>query len=341
VHFDELVTQGLAPGTTRAYANEQATYRAFCDHHNLSALPSADSTICAYLAFQAMRGLAASTISHHLSAIRDLHIQHRLPPPSRSEHVRRALAAVERLTARRRLANPPPPKLTMSPDLVQRMIQLLPFRRGDGSALLAATMATAVAGLLRPGEIAGGTQNLHDPPRTPLCRHLERLDGGFRLRLPVSKTDQLAKGQYAYIGADFAVAALVQYIDLHPTGFAPNSPLWQWPSGNTLEHSDFLRSCYGLLDRLGIPRSSYASLNWRAGGATALFGQEVPEATVKLLGRWRSDAVHIYNQPSPAAALSAARAIGRTPAASSTTTAPLTPPTAPTTRSFRRPPGRQ
>lgn len=307
--FNGLLSYGLAPISKHQYHNEQQLFIRFCHELKLQSLPSSDSTLCIYIAHLHRRGIAAGSISHHLSAIRSMHIDNHYPPPVRSEHMKRAIQAINRIHAHKKKDKQVIGKLVMSPSLTHQLVSLLPFQHNDGSIVIAAMIYTATAGLLRPSELTGGR---HIPSRTPLLRDMQQISSGYRLSIPISKTDQLYHGQYAYIGAPWAVHAIRRYLSIHPNmgNDSAHTSLWQWPSGSTIRHQQFQRMCYELLKKLGISRSSFTMMDWRAGGATDLFQRNVPISLIKTLGRWRSDVALHYNRPSTASVLATAARMG-------------------------------
>ena len=50
----------------------------------------------------------------------------------------------------------------------------------------------------------------------------------------------------------------------------------------------------GILARLSLSEGNYNTHSFRIGAATAAMEAQIPEAHIKMLGRWRSDAYQLY-----------------------------------------------
>ena len=72
-----------APGTRRAYAADWRGFLAWCDPRRATPLPADPRLVAVFLAAEAARGCAPSTIGRRLAAIGHAHLQHGLLPPQR------------------------------------------------------------------------------------------------------------------------------------------------------------------------------------------------------------------------------------------------------------------
>ena len=67
---DQLVRDGLAPATRRAYSAGTRRYRRFCRRHNLASMPASEATLLRFVADQVRHGDSASAISVRLAGVR-------------------------------------------------------------------------------------------------------------------------------------------------------------------------------------------------------------------------------------------------------------------------------
>jgi site-specific recombinase XerD len=88
--------QEKAPATRAAYRSDFAAFRVWCLAKGVDALPAAPASVAAYLANEAERGSAPSTITRRCAAIRYAHRLANLEPPTASEHVRATLRGIRR-----------------------------------------------------------------------------------------------------------------------------------------------------------------------------------------------------------------------------------------------------
>jgi site-specific recombinase XerC len=85
-----------APSTRHAYRSDFALFRAWCAGKGVASLPASPETVAAFLAHEAERGSAASTITRRCAAIRYAHRLADLEPPTNSEKVRATLRGIRR-----------------------------------------------------------------------------------------------------------------------------------------------------------------------------------------------------------------------------------------------------
>jgi hypothetical protein len=71
-------------------------FASWCLGKGVDALPAAPESVAAYLAYEAERGSAPSTITRRCAAIRYAHRLADLEPPTASEHVRATLRGIRR-----------------------------------------------------------------------------------------------------------------------------------------------------------------------------------------------------------------------------------------------------
>src|SRR6266852_1813435 len=77
--------QDKAASTRAAYGSDFRGFEAFCLSRGVSSLPALPETVAGYLAHEAERGMAASTVTRRCAAIRYIHKIAELEPPTNSE----------------------------------------------------------------------------------------------------------------------------------------------------------------------------------------------------------------------------------------------------------------
>ena len=155
-------------------------------------------------------------------------------------------------------------------------------------------------GLLRGGELLQLTVGdlRWDTPDRTACS----------LRIGTSKANQFGAPEwvpYEDFGDNSAAAFLRDYVARFALdGRATQTPLFPaFPQVAScpaaLSHAAFTRHFRRLLDRAGLPPAGYTGHSFRSGGATDLFNGECRPHTIRLQGRWLSDAVWIYVRDCP------------------------------------------
>ena len=71
-------------------------------------------------------------------------------------------------------------------------------------------------------------------------------------------------------------------------------PLFIQEDGKMLTWQMFSSIVKGILARLSLSEGNYNTHSFRIGAATAAMEAQIPEAHIKMLGRWRSDAYQLY-----------------------------------------------
>lgn len=89
-----------ATSTWRAYESDWRIFRAWCASVACAALPAEPSTVAIFLASEAKRGIAPSTLSRRLAAIRLMHVGAKVASPHDAIEVEEVLRGVRRRTKR-------------------------------------------------------------------------------------------------------------------------------------------------------------------------------------------------------------------------------------------------
>jgi site-specific recombinase XerD len=165
-----------AAATRKAYGSDFAIFRAWCEKRGLNALPATPESVAAFLAVEASSGVKPSTIGRRVAAIRYAHKLAGHEPPTASEAVKATARGI-----RRSVGTAPARKAPATADKVRAMVLATPNTLAglrDRALLL-----LGFAGAFRRSELVA--LNVAD---------VEECDGGMRVRVGHSKTDQEGQG---------------------------------------------------------------------------------------------------------------------------------------------------
>lgn len=245
--------------------------------------------------------MAGKRIRQRLNSLRLWHIYYDVPWVVREEQVQVVLAAAKQLQ--------PHPKLRRDPllsDHLAAIFPLLDFTTSFDVAFWAATTCAHRA-CLRSGEFTTPSQPKFDPKRHPTAKDLKSVWSagvfrGFLLHLPFDKVEKER-------GADVAITAIpghnacpVMALSGHLVYNQPTADehIFTFTSSRgrsagqrmSLTKHLWLERLNELLKQAGLPPLDGHSI--RIGGATQLLMNGVDPLTVKVLGRWKSDAFERY-----------------------------------------------
>lgn len=166
-----------APATRVAYRSDFALFRTWCTGKGVDALPASPATVAAFLAHEAERGSAASTITRRCAAIRYAHRLADFEPPTNSEKVRATLRGI-----RRTIGAAPNRKTPAIAEIARAMALAAPSSlKGTRDRAL---ILLGFAGAFRRSELVA--LNVAD---------LEESEDGIKITIRRSKTDQEGHGE--------------------------------------------------------------------------------------------------------------------------------------------------
>lgn len=117
----------------------------------------------------------------------------------------------------------------------------------------------------------------------------------LQIRLKASKTDPFRTGVEVFVGRTNCplcpVPAGLKYMVKRGSGAGP---FFRFSDGRTLTRSRFVTEVKEALEKSGVDSSQYSGHSFRSGAATTAIRRGVGDATVQMLGRWRSDAYRTY-----------------------------------------------
>ena len=279
----ELLRDGLAPATHRAYRRSVATFKTFCASHKLRPLPASERTILRFLASLSIERTSHGLATAHLSGLRHWHAAKGYRWPGRTERIRLALRAISK--SARPHSRPKRQPMTVPTLLrLQRRLDRSRLPRQDRLAAWAA-VTLGFFGALRGSEYLAPSASSFHSRRSCLQRHVTIRPDMLELRIPASKTDQVFQGAVVTLprldGAACPVRAMKRYL-ASTTHLRGHRPLFARVSG---AHAT-MAWLNGLLRRhLDDERLTTHSL--RIGFATAAAAAGASEGAIKASGRWK------------------------------------------------------
>jgi site-specific recombinase XerD len=166
-----------APATRRAYRSDFRAFSTWCQARGLPALPAAPETVAAFLAAEAARGLRSSSIGRRVAAIRYAHkLAGHDDPPTNSETVKATVRGIRRTLGAAQVRK--------APATADKVVAMVTVGRTDLKGIRdRALLLLGFAGAFRRSELVA--LDIAD---------LEFCDGGLRVRIRRSKTDQEGVG---------------------------------------------------------------------------------------------------------------------------------------------------
>jgi len=292
---------GLASTTQRSYNSAKKRYKAFCMQNSISPLPASEQLLSRFISHLANENLCHSTLKCYLSAIRHLHVQEgygdpRISGMARLEQVLRGI----KITQAKRLSMKSQARMPITPDLLRKMKGAWEKEQDvrDGAMLWAAA-SLCFFGFLRSGEITVPSDSAFEEGTHLTFRDVavDNLDSpkSMRVTIKASKTDPFRMGVDVYVGrtqdALCPVRAMLDYLVVR--GPSPG-PLFLFCNGKHLTRVRLVTKVREALASAGVDHSAYSGHSFRIGAATTAAKQGISDATIKMLGRWKSSAYQLY-----------------------------------------------
>lgn len=262
---------------------------------------TSESLICYYITYLAKAGLSYQTIKTYLSALRYLHIANNLPPSIRIAEMPKLNMLTREVQREQANTITKQPRLPITPTMLRQIRALWSTKESDFDyIMLWAAMCVTFFGFFRMGELTVPSQDSFNPGV-----HLTFKDIAvdsmtdtkvISITLKQSKTDQFRRGVQVLIGRSgdavvCPVSATLAYLALRQGG---EGPLFLFKNGMYLTKENFIKPVREALDTLGYVSESFATHSFRIGAATAAAEAGIEEATIKALGRWKSNAFQAY-----------------------------------------------
>lgn len=291
---------GLASSTQRAYNSAKKRYITFCLSVSIPPLPVTEQLLCRYVSYLANQSLAHSTIKGYLAGVRHLHIAEGLGDPhiNTMAQLEQVLRGIKLTQARGKGSKGHPhPRLPIMIDLLHKLKKV--WSKTVSGTMLWAAASTCFFGFLRSGEITVPSDHSYDEGAHLSfsdvaidCLHEPRI---VKIRIKASKTDPFRLGVDIFIGRQddtiCPVIALMSYMAKRGNG---PGPLFRFDDGKPLTRARFVAKVKEALTSAGVDSSHYSGHSFRSGAATTAAKQGVNDATIKMLGRWKSNAYLLY-----------------------------------------------
>jgi hypothetical protein len=286
------------------------TYGEYCIGKGIRAYPATYNSVASYLiAFVQSRGGSTRSIANTVSAIKMFGVLNDQAWLSDSDLARLRLATKQlsfedNSTVRR--------KLPLTLTIIAKVIDSLHWQAGGEPLLIATTMLMAHNGLLRANEYLYGIQ----------VKHITWQANSLTVWVPRTKTCRSGAGEVIHI-TDYrgksAYKFMIKWFNWQQLWNKPNAFIIPGKCKGSTNQFDLQkpatskwwdRVLSNSLNIIGLDSSLYSGHSFRAGGATDLFLQGVPYATVKRHGRWKSDTALIYLRDEIGVANTVANAFG-------------------------------
>ena len=291
---------GLANSTQRTYNSAKKRYIMFCSSVNLPPLPVTEQLLCRFVSYLANQSLTHSTIKGYLAGVRHLHIAEGLGDPriSAMAQLEQVLRGVKLTQARGRgTKGQSRSRLPITVDLLCKLKKV--WSDTASGTMLWAAASTCFFGFLRSGEVTIPSDHGYDEGA-----HLSFADVAVdclqdpkivKIKIKASKTDPFRLGVDIFIGRTndsiCPVVALMSYMAKRGNG---PGPLFKFEDGKPLTRARFVAKVKEALTSAGVDSSHYSGHSFRSGAATTASKQWINDATIKMLGRWKSNAYLLY-----------------------------------------------
>ena len=276
---DVFATASRAASTWRAYESDWRIFTAWCQTMDLAALPAAPATVAMFLAAEAKRGTAPSTLNRRLSAIRLMHMGARVVSPHAAVEIQEVMRGIRRLSTRGVIK-----KEAAVDEQIKKMIDVCDpatFQGRRDRALL----LLGFAGAMRRSELVALD-----------VAHLKLSDAGFVVTIAKSKTDQEGQGQTIAIprvpdSSYCPVQAMLDWMAL--AGIEQGALFRRVAKGNKLTadrltDQSVARIIKRLAGRAGLIASQYAGHSLRSGFLTSSAQQRASIFKMQAQSRHKS-----------------------------------------------------
>lgn len=321
----ELIEASLAGSTKRTYGSAVRSYLEFAAEARIEhPIPAGEHDLVLWVAWLSKKPKPTQhrTVKVYLSALATYHqtwgVERLLEGKPMLMRVIMGLKKLQGDSTRRT-------RLPITTSLLSELSVLLD-RTVPEHRMLWSAMTTATYGLFRLGELTVTRDNrdvdnralklgqlqLYSPAGTVIQLPSLRADsllGYYSITLHASKTDPWRSGITVTISGSAAVSAMQQQLLCHPSLHRSSSPLFAWPSGRALHRQSLVNAVQQLITLTGRNASSYTGHSFRRGGAQSLRNAGVPDGTIQIMGRWKSDCFNRYIDIDTAAVISAGRAM--------------------------------
>ena len=302
----EFLHNGLAVNTRTTYIAGQHRYRNFCQAINVTPIPTSEQTLLLFATHLATCNITYSTIKVYMSAIRHMHVTERHHEEFYSQLTPRVQLALKGIQKSQATSHTQRTRLPITLEILQSINGLLSAEpHSYDNILIWAACCLAFFGFLRVSEFTIPNDTNYDSEchLSPSDISVDNRDYPQLLKVTIkqSKTDPFRKGVDLYLGATNGelcpVKALLPYLAIRPE--RANSPLFIFKDGRPLTRQRFSNILNTSLSRLGYDSTLYNTHSFRIGAATTARQANIPDPSIQMLGRWKSNAYLAYIRTPP------------------------------------------
>lgn len=300
---DYMYRNSLNISSQRSYHSKFNLFIQFLQNYHISLYETDEGVLIAYIISRAAAKISHTTIKHDLYALQtslfDLDIQLSI---SSMPILEKVLHGIKRMQGSDKK---PKQKLPITPDLLKKLLCILPQSNDIPSQIYRTAFTIATFGMLRCGEFTNTTKHallrikhltlIKDPISDNYIR--------LHLHLPASKTDVFRHGvtiplpcicnQFSPCPVHEA-AHLLNLYRKQNLPVKPNDPLFHFPDNRILQRNDVTTMITTLCKANQIPAEAYSGHSFRKGGASSLAMQGAPDWMIQTLGRWKSSSYKNY-----------------------------------------------
>ena len=279
--------------TRRNYASSVDAYRAFTAARGHRPFPATVETILQWLASIAPK-VKPDTAKSYLNSLRSYHTDQRWDTTIFSDpHIDLLIRGAKRCFPEKQKRT----RLPLTQDILLQIIQTCSLSLIDNLNIYTA-ICVGFSAFLRAGEFTWDSWDPASSPSHSLSRQhvtFNEVDGSVTLGLPSSKTDPYRLGVDIHLASSSsticAVCTLKQLFTRHP--LPQNHALFNRPMG-PFSKSHFVDKMHEFLLRIGTPTHGFSGHSLRKGAAVSAAARGISKENIKLMGRWKSDAVQVY-----------------------------------------------
>ena len=278
----------IANSTHNIYAAAMTSYQAFCYHDMVVPFPLSEATLIRYCSAIANR-LKYSSIKTYLAGIQ-FHatvrgFQQSIAAMRQLYYVLRGIRRAQALIAGRPVKQPITfVHLAMLYDVVS-----VQFSRHD-AAMMHSAMSLAFFGMLRVSEYTSSHSHSYAPESTLLVEDAYIIESTLHISLKSSKTDPFRVGSVVrLVQTSSRFCPVMAFRSFSRFRGSQLGPLYTYQNGSFLTRSRLST----MLQRI-FPAAHINTHSFRIGGASAASSAGIPDSSIKILGRWSSDAFLRY-----------------------------------------------
>lgn len=288
----------MAQSTWKTYKTAAESFNMFRSHYNLQEIwPVPLNDLIYYIAYLSLKGFSVSTVTTYISGISYLHKIRCLQDNTKSFLVTKTLEGLKR-----KKPKTSDPRVPISLDLLKRLIASLQYICPSvyESYLFSSAFSLCFFALLRVGEIASNSKcdaGIHVVRFKDVSFADYNGESELHLNLQSSKTDQFSSNTTLIIRAQkddsfCPIRLLRKFLHIRSLSDA-SSNLFVHFDGSNLTRYQFSTVLKKALDFCEV-KGHFRSHSFRIGGATEAKRLGVDDETIKIWGRWSSDAYTSY-----------------------------------------------